>query len=171
MANLSTQFKKGISASPTTQFKKGMIPWNKGMTGAKNPLYKGKDRIIYHPMYPTWSHIRNRCQSKKNKAYQNYGGRGIKVCERWQNSFLSFLEDMGDKPKGKSLDRIDNNGDYCKENCRWATSTEQGRNKRNNCLLKGKTISEWSEILGIKRSTLSMRYYAYGWSVDDVLSI
>lgn len=86
------------------------------------------------PEYTTWLHIKGRCYNKKNKAYMRYGGRGIEVCESWLESFSNFYEDMGNRPSDKhSLDRFpDNDGNYCKENCRWATINEQSRNKRNN---------------------------------------
>jgi hypothetical protein len=87
-----------------------------------------------HELYYTFYNMIQRCYNPNNPDYKHYGGRGIKVCDRWLEvkGFLNFIEDVGVKPKGKSLDRIDNNADYSKENCRWSTQYEQSRNKRNN---------------------------------------
>ena len=82
----------------------------------------------------TWIGMRQRCGYSKHIAYKNYGGRGITVCERWQNSFENFLTDMGEKPEGMSLDRIDNDGNYEPANCRWATRQEQNINSRRGRL-------------------------------------
>ena len=86
------------------------------------------------PTYHTWAGMKNRCSNKTHKDYKNYGGRGIVFCDEW-NDFTNFLFDMGVKPNGKSLDRINNEGDYCKNNCRWATPKEQANNKRKPMLL------------------------------------
>ncbi len=104
--------------------------------------------------YFSWKSMKSRCLYKKNVAFNRYGGRGIKICDRWL-IFENFHADMGDRPEGKSLDRIDNEGNYEPGNCRWATRKEQGSNKRNNKFLeyngKKQTIAEWTRELGFKR--------------------
>ena len=121
-----------------------------------------------------WQHMIQRCTNLRDKGYPNYGGRGIKVCKRWQNSFENFLEDMGEVPEGYQIDRINNNGNYCKENCRWSTRKEQQRNKRDNHLetYKGKTqcLAAWAEEFDINYSTLCSRIFRSGWSIEKALT-
>lgn len=120
------------------------------------------------PIYGVWSSMRSRCQNPSDRAYPNYGGRGLVVCERWQ-IFAHFLEDMGPCPKGSSLDRIDNAQGYSPENCRWASRSEQNRNKRNNVLLTidGETLAlpAWAERFGLKYQTLARRI-SKGWPAE-----
>jgi hypothetical protein len=125
------------------------------------------------PEYHAWEAIKNRCTSEANINWKHYGGRGIYLCESW-NDFEQFFLDMGERPSRKhSIDRIDNSLGYFKENCRWATQTEQMRNYRLNRLLTldsvTKCVSEWAEFLGINKSTLAKRL-SYGWSVEKCLT-
>src|SRR4029077_6134367 len=88
-------------------------------------------RAAYPAERACWLNMINRCYSSKIGAYLNYGARGIRVCDRWRNSFAAFLDDMGPRPSSKhSIDRINNNGNYAPENCRWATNQQQGKNQR-----------------------------------------
>jgi hypothetical protein len=113
------------------------------------------------PEYKSWQKMKERCYYKKSNRYLHYGARGIKVCDRWVNSFENFLEDMGKRPAKTSLDRLDVNEDYSPENCRWATSKQQARNTRRNTFIEyngqNKTISEWAELYGIDAYVLSGR--------------
>jgi hypothetical protein len=112
-------------------------------------------------IYRVWCQMRRRCSTPNDRGWHLYGGRGITVCERWQ-SFNRFYADMGDPPPSTSLDRIDNDGPYSPENCRWATNAEQARNKRSNVFLTyggiTQTITDWARAKGIKESTLHGRY-------------
>lgn len=122
--------------------------------------------------YKSWSGMIQRCTNKKEKQYADYGGRGISVCDEWL-LFVNFLKDMGEKPnKNHQIDRINNDSDYCKSNCRWATAKQNNRNKRNNHLetYKGKTQSmiEWTEEYNILYETLQSRLNC-GWSIEKAL--
>lgn len=125
--------------------------------------------------YQSWLSIKQRCYNKNNtKDYKDYGGRGITMCDEWRNSFSQFYEDMGDKPSSKhSLDRIDVNGNYSKENCRWATPIEQANNMRTNINLtwngKTQTVAQWARELGWKKGTFEQRVNAK-WSLEDIFN-
>jgi hypothetical protein len=90
-------------------------------------------RLVYPSEYNSWVAMRQRCYSVKHQHYNNYGGRGIRICVRWENSFENFLIDMGPKPNKKySIHRLDNDKNYEPDNCKWATSKEQSNNRRNS---------------------------------------
>jgi len=123
--------------------------------------------------YQAWKNMRQRCANPNGPQWNDYGGRGITVCERW-NDFANFLADMGNPPDGRSLDRIDNDKGYGPDNCRWATSKEQNRNKRSNHMVtyKGikKPLSEWCEVLGVSYSAAVQRLLYLGYSEEEALS-
>lgn len=112
--------------------------------------------MTHTPTYISWSRMRSRCFDPNNHTYHRYGGRGITVCGRWE-SFENFIADMGERPEGRTLDRIDNDGPYSPENCKWSTQKEQTRNMARTVKFQGKTLREWSEELGIKYATLGWR--------------
>lgn len=117
--------------------------------------------------------MKQRCSNPNHQKYYMYGGRGIKYDPKWE-SFLGFLEDMGERPKGMTLDRKDSGKDYSKENCRWATSHQQQNNLKNNIPLtyKGVTLnmSEWERKLGWKNGVIRYRLKR-GWSVEKILTV
>lgn len=141
------------------------------------------ERNTKHGMYKTseykiWNGLNDRCSNPKNIGYPNYGNRGITVCKRWcrnnENGFINFINDMGNRPsKLHSIDRIDSNKGYCSENCRWATSQEQGYNRRTNVIVnyngKSMCIKELADILKVSHGSLLNRYKYYK-NIDDVLA-
>lgn len=122
--------------------------------------------------HTSWMSMRQRCLNPKCPAFPSYGGRGITICPRWDR-FENFLDDMGQRPHGLELDRIDVNGNYEPSNCRWATQLQQGRNQRKTrfATINGATkpLTEWADHYGINRKTLETRLRA-GWPVEDALS-
>ena len=121
-------------------------------------------------IYRTWHTMIDRCENPKNKKYPIYGGRGITVGEPW-HSFTNWHEDMGEPPTPQhTIDRIDNNGNYCKENCKWSTAKQQANNRRDNVFIEyqgqRRTISEWSSILNIPYATLCVRLKNKHWNVE-----
>lgn len=125
------------------------------------------------PTYSSWGNMIQRCTNPKSTHYNQYGSRGIKVCQRWL-SFENFLADMGKRKVGMTLERIDNNGDYEPGNCKWATRSEQAYNRRTNVRHKiggiTKTTTEWLRYFNIKQSTFDQRVYVYRWPVLKALS-
>lgn len=125
--------------------------------------------------YRSWQTMRQRCYYEKSIGFANYGGRGISVCERWVDSFENFYADMGDRPPKHTLDRINPDGHYEPGNCRWITSKEQNRNRRDNKTFeyqgKQRTIPEIAEMVGIKESTLRRRLYSHGYTLEDAVSV
>ena len=125
------------------------------------------------PTFKSWDSMKQRCLNPNSPDYANYGGRGIKVCEEWVDSFDSFLADMGTRPTGTTLDRIDPNGNYEKANCRWATVKTQNSNKRatKRYAFNGKelTASEISELTGVQQRLIVDRMRA-GWKIEDAVN-
>ena len=138
------------------------------VTISRSTKHGGRDK----PTYPVWNDMMTRCYNRNSPSYADYGGRGITVCDRWHD-LNNFLEDMGDRPKGLSIERVNNEEGYSPENCVWATTAIQSRNRRNNRKLtyNGETlcVTDWAAKLGIKQVTLSGRLHA-GWSVERALS-
>ncbi len=145
--------------------------------GSTNPNYRhGMAGTL---IYDIWAAMKRRCHSKTCKDYYLYGGRGITVCERWRNSFQSFFDDMGERPAGMMIERIDNDGPYSPENCKWATAIEQANNKRpcgpsirsRFLTVNGKTatIAEWARTIGLNVNTLRGRVRD-GWPDHEVVS-
>jgi len=116
----------------------------------------------YKRMYNTWAQIKQRCTNPNNPQYKYYGGRGVTMCERWMNSFADFYADVGARPEGMTLDRIDNNKGYELTNVRWATKSEQARNRR--CVVEvehnGKRmfLHEWADYLEVPHDILKKRW-------------
>jgi len=135
-------------------------------------IANAKHRLCNTGAYKSWQSMRTRCLNPNSDQYPDYGARGITICERW-NSFEAFHEDMGDRPMGTTIDRIDNDKGYEKDNCQWSTMTTQENNKRNNVIIafngRSMTAAEWSRETGIYYHTIKHRIGA-GWSAERTLT-
>lgn len=125
-------------------------------------------------LYWVWADMIGRCTNPKHKAFKNYGGRGISVCERWRY-FKPFAEDMGERPDGALLDRKDNNGNYEPGNCKWSTRKEQNSNRRNciyvDCDGERVTLKEYCRRNSLKYRPIVKRIQDRGWSISDAISV
>lgn len=139
----------------------------KATTKANIKHGRSKTRI-----YNVWASMLHRCRDPKNKRWSSYGGRGISVCDKWLR-FENFLADMGERPNGLTLDRIDVNGNYEPSNCRWATQLAQCNNTRFNVRIEHageiKTIAEWARSIGIQRGTLWSRLKVLNMPIEKAM--
>jgi hypothetical protein len=165
----TTKDVKGFSLRAGTSQSCGCLKLDIFRAFATKHGYGGKHKS---GTYSSWANMITRCTYEKHGSYPNYGGRGIKVCERWLK-FENFLKDMGPRPPGHSIDRIDSNSGYEPVNCRWATTKEQARNVRTNKLLTFNAetlcLAEWAEKLGISEDVIGSRI-SNGWTVERALS-
>lgn len=134
----------------------------------------GESNRSITPEYRAWKQMLRRCHTSTSTSYAYYGGRGIRVCRRWRDSYETFLADVGRRPSSEhSLDRRDNNGHYEPRNVRWATRSEQAQNKRTAHVIiwqgKSACLAEWSRRTGIPRGTLLLRL-RHGWTVGRAFS-
>lgn len=140
---------------------------------AERNRMRAKHGLSGSPTMKSYEAMVRRCTNPQDKDYKNYGARGVTVCTRWSESFENFVADMGIKPRGKSLGRIDNDGDYSPENCQWEDAKSQANNRRGNKTInyrgRTQTVAQWADEIGIGPKTLAYRIRA-GWSLDDAMS-
>lgn len=134
--------------------------------------YSGKNSKEYN----AWGNIKSRCSNPNRADYKNYGGRGIKICDRWMNSFENFLADIGRAPSQKhSIERKDNDGNYEPNNAFWATKDQQSNNKRTNVVIsyngKTQTLTQWCRELNVDYDSMQARIKTYGWSIEEAFTI
>lgn len=134
---------------------------------------KTKHAMYGTPAYKSWSSMLTRCANPRNHKYADYGARGIKVHEAWKN-FEAFHRDMGDRPPGTTLGRLNNDGNYEPGNCKWEAATTQARNKRNTRIFEfdghSAMLQEHCDRLGLNCSTVRSRVYSYGWPIEKALT-
>lgn len=132
-----------------------------------------KHGMVYTSTYEIWCGMKKRCTDSKSKSWKNYGGRGITICEKWK-TFEGFFDDMGERPDGLSIDRIDNNKGYYKENCRWTNLLTQANNRRSNHPLtylgKTQSLHQWAKEFNLSYSTLCARITNYKWPIEKSLT-
>lgn len=138
-------------------------------------LLRQSHALSYSREHRIWSGIKTRCYNSRSRNYVRYGGRGIRMCERWRHSFEHFFADMGEAPSAvHSIERRNNNGDYTPENCYWGTRLIQSNNRRNNVFLtfgnKTQSIADWARETGLSYATLQQRIYKE-WDVADALTV
>lgn len=137
-----------------------------GVTKSCGCLRRKADGATAHPDHDTYTSMISRCEREAHPDYANYGGRGISVCDRWKESFWNFSADMGKRPDGHLIERINNDKGYSPDNCRWSSRTEQNNNKRTNRLVthdgETLTVAQWARRLGISHSSLTWRLNRYG---------
>lgn len=142
------------------------------MSVAESNKRRAKHGMYQTPVYTVWRQMKARCANPNNSRYHRYGGRGIKVCTRWQE-FDNFFTDMGHVPEGMTLDRIDVDGDYAPDNCRWASRVEQQNNMSTNRLFtyedKAQTLAEWARELGLAYHVLKYRLNR-GWEPPELFT-
>lgn len=148
----------------------------KSVTIARNTTHgmASRDLTLRPPEYRVWKGIRSRILRPNDPLYVYYGGRGIALCDRWKESFINFLTDMGPRPSPQhSIERRDNNGPYAPENCEWAIMLTQANNRRNNRILNFRgealTMAQWGRRIGIPAATIRARLYD-GWSIELILT-
>lgn len=139
-------------------------------------LKHGHARGGLSPTYISWKNMLQRCYSVRHPHYKNYGGRGITICNRWRESFETFLADMGERPKGLTLERVNNDGNYEPGNCIWATYTKQSNNRRSLIRIKHKdrvytSMSQCAKACGINYQQFRNYYIRRGFSVDMIMQI
>ncbi len=143
------------------------------MTFTEKWRHRARKGSVSSPSYYSWNKMKERCYLKSHQAYDQYGGAGITVCDRWKNNFDNFVDDMGERPEGMSLDRIDSTKGYFKENCRWATHKQQQNNLKSNLkvMIYGveMSVSEWARVYGINRQTICERIRR-GWNPQKAVT-
>lgn len=171
-----------INVLPNSLFNNGKT--NCGCAKSNNPMLANnncssvgtyKDGRTKHPLYGTWFAMIKRCENPNAIHYDRYGGRGIKVCEEWHDfwKFVEWSDSIGGRPKGYTIDRKDNDGDYCPKNCRWADNNTQSNNKSSNTIIEyngvSKTVTEWAKELNMRPQALFHRLNR-GWSIKRALT-
>lgn len=162
----------GTTRVQTSNLKRGRVKSCGCLSHKGNPTHNLRNTKLYSK----YAGILRRCYNKNEKCYKNYGGRGISVCDEWLSSFVSFYEWSINNgyQEGLSIDRIDNNGDYCPENCRWVDNKTQANNRRSNRLytMNGdtKNLSQWCKQYGMEYTVVRNRIVKHGWPFEEAIT-